>query len=152
MLEIFQYDFMIRAFTAGMIIAILAPTIGIFLVIKRYSLLADTLAHVSLFGVALGVLLGINPIGTSIIISTAAALGVDKLRRARKIFGESVLALFLSGGLAASLIVFGLAWVGQFIGHGIEGKKPSFLHDLQFLLIGPAWLMGFIYRRLGIVY
>ena len=61
MLEIFQYDFMIRAFTAGLIIAVLAPTIGIFLVIKRYSLLADTLAHVSLFGVALGVLTGVNP-------------------------------------------------------------------------------------------
>lgn len=109
MLEIFQYDFMVRAFIAGLIIAILAPTIGTFLVIKRYSLLADTLAHVSLFGVAMGLLVGVNPIITSIGASTIAALGIDRLRRVRKIFGESVLALFLSGGLAASLIVFGLA-------------------------------------------
>jgi len=47
-------------------------------------------------------------------------------------------------------IVFVLAWVGQFYGHKIEGKKPSFLKDLQFLLIGPAWLMSFIYQKLGI--
>jgi len=50
------------------------------------------------------------------------------------------------------LIVFVLAWVGQFYGHKVEGKKPSFLKDLQFLLIGPAWLLGFIYRKLGIPY
>lgn len=45
--------------------------------------------------------------------------------------------------------VFVLAWIGQFIGHKIEGKKPSFLNDLVFLLIGPAWLMSFIYKKLG---
>ncbi len=47
--------------------------------------------------------------------------------------------------------LFILAWIGQFWGHSVEGKKPSFLKDLQFLLIGPAWLLHFIYRRLGIV-
>jgi uncharacterized membrane protein YGL010W len=46
--------------------------------------------------------------------------------------------------------VFVLAWIGQFWGHKIEGKKPSFLKDLQFLLIGPAWLLSFLYRRAGI--
>ncbi len=49
-----------------------------------------------------------------------------------------------------SIILFVLAWIGQFYGHKIEGKKPSFLKDIQFLLIGPAWLMSFIYRKLGI--
>ncbi|MBF9222334.1 Mpo1 family 2-hydroxy fatty acid dioxygenase [Hymenobacter ruricola] len=47
------------------------------------------------------------------------------------------------------LIIFALAWVGQFWGHKVEGKKPSFLKDLQFLLIGPLWLLHFVYRRLG---
>ncbi|MBI1769821.1 MAG: DUF962 domain-containing protein [Bacteroidetes bacterium] len=51
-----------------------------------------------------------------------------------------------------ALIIFVAAWIGQFYGHKIEGKKPSFLKDLQFLLIGPAWLMHFIYKRLGIPY
>ncbi len=53
---------------------------------------------------------------------------------------------------AICTILFVLAWIGQFIGHRIEGKKPSFLKDLQFLLIGPAWLMGILYRRWGIPY
>lgn len=48
------------------------------------------------------------------------------------------------------VIVFVAAWIGQFYGHKVEGKKPSFLKDIQFLMIGPAWLMSFIYKRLGI--
>jgi len=51
-----------------------------------------------------------------------------------------------------SLVIFFAAWVGQFYGHKVEGKKPSFLKDIQFLLIGPAWLMHFIYKRVGIPY
>ncbi len=53
---------------------------------------------------------------------------------------------------AISLGIFVVAWVGQFYGHKVEGKKPSFFKDLQFLLIGPAWLMHFIYKKLGIKY
>ena len=52
----------------------------------------------------------------------------------------------------SSLILFVLAWIGQFIGHKIEGQKPSFFKDVVFLLIGPAWLMHFIYRKLRIEY
>ena len=51
-----------------------------------------------------------------------------------------------------SVAIFVLAWIGQFIGHHIEGKKPSFFKDVQFLLIGPAWLLGFIFRLVGIRY
>ncbi len=49
-------------------------------------------------------------------------------------------------------ILFVVAWAGQFWGHKIEGKKPSFFKDIQFLLIGPAWLLSFLYRRFGIPY
>lgn len=58
-------------------------------------------------------------------------------------------------GLPIAWVCLGLfvvAWVGQFVGHNIEGAKPSFFKDVQFLLIGPAWLLGFIYRRLGVAY
>ena len=51
-----------------------------------------------------------------------------------------------------ALAVFVLAWIGQFIGHVFEGKRPSFFKDLQFLLIGPAWLMSFVYRQVGLDY
>jgi uncharacterized membrane protein YGL010W len=50
------------------------------------------------------------------------------------------------------LIVFVLAWIGQFYGHKVEGQKPSFFEDLQYLMIGPAWLMSFIYDKFGIKY
>lgn len=51
-----------------------------------------------------------------------------------------------------ALLVFAVAWAGQFYGHHLEGKRPSFFKDVQFLLIGPAWLLGFVYRRFGISY
>jgi len=51
-----------------------------------------------------------------------------------------------------SLVIFIVAWIGQFIGHPIEGKRPSFFQDIQFLLIGPLWLVAALYRRLGVPY
>ena len=50
------------------------------------------------------------------------------------------------------IVIFVLAWIGQFIGHKIEGKKPSFFKDIQFLLVGPIWLLGFLFKRYGWTY
>ncbi len=52
--------------------------------------------------------------------------------------------------VAAMIAIFVAAWVGQFIGHNVEGARPSFFKDLQFLLIGPLWLMSFVYRKLDV--
>ena len=54
--------------------------------------------------------------------------------------------------LPALVVVFGVTWAAQFVGHALEGKKPSFFEDVQFLLIGPMWLLAAIYRRIGIGY
>jgi len=54
--------------------------------------------------------------------------------------------------LPVAIAVFVAAWVGQFVGHRIEGRKPSFVEDLRFLLVGPAWLLADAYRRFGIPY
>jgi len=51
-----------------------------------------------------------------------------------------------------AVAVFILAWIGQFVGHIFEGKRPSFFKDVQFLLIGPAWLMSFVYKKAGVDY
>lgn len=51
-----------------------------------------------------------------------------------------------------SLAIFVVAWIGQFIGHKIEGKKPSFFDDVRFLLIGPLFVLGVLYRRLHVLY
>ena len=54
--------------------------------------------------------------------------------------------------LALAGVLFVIAWIGQFVGHRIEGRRPSFLTDLAYLLIGPAWLMGKLMRRVHIAY
>ncbi len=108
MLEIFSYSFMIRALIAGGIIGVIAPLIGSFLVAKRYSLMADSLAHVSLAGVAVGLLLNVSPVLTAVIVSTITALVIERLRSQRGISGETALAMFLSGGLAIAIVLIGL--------------------------------------------
>lgn len=58
---------------------------------------------------------------------------------------------FLPWSIAISgAVVFVVSWIGQFIGHHYEGRRPAFIRDLQFLMIGPLWLLAFIYRRLGL--
>jgi zinc transport system permease protein len=109
MLEIFHYSFMIRALLVGSIIACIAPMIGIFLVSKRYSLMADTLSHVCLAGVAIGMLLQIYPVYTALIVSVFAAICIEKLSKSKRISGESTLALFLSGGLAVATVIISFA-------------------------------------------
>lgn len=109
MFDFFQYGFVVRGLEAGLIIAVIAPFIGIFLVLRRYSLIADTLAHVSLAGVALGLLLQINPILTALVSSAVSSLAIERLRNSKKIAGESALAIFLSGSLALAVILIGIA-------------------------------------------
>ncbi|MFZ2154479.1 MAG: metal ABC transporter permease [Candidatus Moraniibacteriota bacterium] len=108
-MEIFQYDFMLRGLVAAMAMAMIAPAIGIFLVLKRYSLITDTLAHVSLAGVALGLFLGINPLVTALISSVGASWAIEKIRNTKQVYSESALALFLSGSLALALVILSLA-------------------------------------------
>jgi zinc transport system permease protein len=100
---------MIRALVAGIIIAATAPLIGTFLVTKRYALIADTLSHVSLAGVAIGLLLQVYPVYTALIVSIIAAILIEKLSQDKRISGESTLALFLSGGLALATVLISLA-------------------------------------------
>ena len=83
----------------------------------------------------------------------------SKLAIGMLIFSAAVIAgiityekLGISPVYQLALVVFVAAWIGQFAGHKIEGKKPSFFQDIQFLLIGPIWLLGFLYRKLGIPY
>ena len=99
---------MVRGLEAGIIVALMAPAIGIFLVLRRYSLIADTLAHVSLAGIALGLLLGINPIYGAIGVTALSTVGIERLRTTKKVYGESALALFLSGSLAFAVVLLSL--------------------------------------------
>lgn len=118
--NILQYGFMVRGLEAGIIVAIIAPLIGIFLVLRRYSLIADTLAHVSLAGVAIGLFLGINPVLTALGAAVIASLGIERLRVSKKVYGDSALALFLSGSLALAIVILSL-------GHGFNASLFNYL-------------------------
>jgi len=120
MLEIFQYDFMIRAFVVGIVIGVIAPMIGLFLIVRRYSLFADTLSHVSLLGVAVGLLTNTQPVIAAAFFAVLGAVGIDRLEGKTKIYGESVLAVFLSGSLALATVLISLS-------HGFNVSLLNFL-------------------------
>ena len=105
MFEILQFEFMQRAFIGGLITAILAPLVGIFLVVRRYSLMVDTLSHVSLLGIAFGLLLNINPYFAATIMAVLGGLGIEKVKDSTKLYQEAILAMFLSGSLAIAIII-----------------------------------------------
>lgn len=98
--------------------------------------------------------------GTGLVIFAVAYYAVLSVPLAVGMAAISAIMLAVVQGMAglpiplwiSSLIVFVVAWIGQFIGHKIEGAKPSFFEDLQFLLIGPMWLLAALYRRAGISY
>jgi uncharacterized membrane protein YGL010W len=87
-----------------------------------------------------------------IVLSPLLAAGLIAFAALCIAVSATISSLDISPLWLVALVVFVLAWVGQFYGHKIEGKKPSFLKDLQFLLIGPAWLLHFIYKKIGLRY
>ena len=107
--EILQYSFMQRALVAGVMIGTIAPAIGVFLVLRRLSLIAYTLAHVALAGVALGLLTGIHPALGALAVAVVGAAGIERLRVSGRLYGEAALAIFLSGGLALAVVLISLA-------------------------------------------
>lgn len=107
-MEMFQYDFIQRAFIAGLAISFITPILGLFLILRRQSLMADTLSHISLAGVALGVILGIQPTWTTLFVVVLASLGIEYLRRVYQNFSEISVALMMSAGMALALILLSL--------------------------------------------
>jgi zinc transport system permease protein len=108
MFEMFEYDFMQRAFLAGIIIAVLASISGTFVVLKRYSLIGETLAHSSLLGVAVGLIAGYNPLWAAVVFAVVSAWVIEYLRSAFSLYSDAVLSILLSGSLAAAVIIVSL--------------------------------------------
>lgn len=106
---ILQYDFMIRALIGGLLVGALAPVLGTFLVLRRFSLLSDTLAHVALFGVAVGFAVNVYPTLTTFIAVTIAAVAMEVLRSRGRLPGDAVLAVALYSSLAAAVVVISAA-------------------------------------------
>ncbi|HYD34649.1 MAG TPA: metal ABC transporter permease [Vitreimonas sp.] len=111
---------MVRALLAGAMIAVVSPILGSFLIAKRYSIMSDSLAHVALAGIALGLFLGINPFLTALVVTLTSATLIEKVRSQQHISGELALAMFLSGGLALAVVLSGL-------GRGFNADLLSYL-------------------------
>src|SRR3989344_448638 len=151
--QLFQFDFLINAFQAGVLLALIAPIIGMFLVVRRYSLLADALAHVSLLGVALALLFQIPVFIGALCASILAALGMERLRIEGRVLGESIIALFLSSSLALSVVILSATT-------GLNANLLSYLFgslttvstgDVTILAVLAAVIVaffGFFYRQL----
>lgn len=156
MFEILQYEFMQRALIAGLIIAIIAPLLGTFLVVRRYSLLSDTLAHVALTGVAIGLLIGIHPIVGAVILTIVTAIAIEMIRQKRDIFGESLLAIFLSGSLAVAVVIMSslksldINFINFLFG-SITTVQPLDLWIIGILGVFVMLLTFFLYRTLFLV-
>lgn len=108
MTNFLTYEFIQRAFLAGTLLAIVAPVIGIFMVVSRYSAISDTLSHVALVGVAVGLLSGQSPLLVGILVTSLAGILIEIIRQNKKIYRESILVLVMSGSLAVVSILLSL--------------------------------------------
>tara|TARA_Y100001936_G_scaffold252348_1_gene311620 strand:- start:336 stop:1253 length:918 start_codon:yes stop_codon:yes gene_type:complete len=107
--EIFQYEFMNRAIIASFLVGATAPAFGVFLVLRRLSLIADTLAHVALAGVAIALITKAFAPLIALAATTTAAVSIEELRIRRLLPGDAALAVFLYGSLASAVVVISLA-------------------------------------------
>ncbi|MFZ8764491.1 metal ABC transporter permease [Enterococcus diestrammenae] len=107
-MALFSYEFMIKALWAVVFIAGIAPMLGVFLVIRRQSLMADTLSHVSLAGVALGFFLNLDPSLTTLAVVVVAAIVMEYLRSMYRTYSEISIAILMAGGLALALVLMNL--------------------------------------------
>ncbi|AND41530.1 MULTISPECIES: metal ABC transporter permease [Cytobacillus] len=114
---ILQYEFLQNAFLTGIIIGIIAPLLGVFIVVRRLSLIADALSHVTLAGIAASLLLekkfiglsGLNPLYMGMAFSVAGSLFIEKLRAVYKHYQELAIPIILSGGIGLGVIFISLA-------------------------------------------
>ncbi|TWT14640.1 metal ABC transporter permease [Streptococcus sp. sy010] len=105
MFDLLTYDFMLRAFLAVLAMSLFAPILGVFLILRSQSLMSDTLSHVSLAGVAIGVAMGLSPTWTTLIIVSLAAIFLEYLRSVYQHYMEIATAILMSAGLALSLMI-----------------------------------------------
>ncbi|OEF99376.1 metal ABC transporter permease [Vulcanibacillus modesticaldus] len=109
MLELLDFPFIQRALFAGLMIGIVSPLIGTFLVLRRLSFIGDTLSHTTLAGVAAGFLFGFYPIISGMVFAVLAALGIDFLRKTYQHYGELSMPIMMSAGIGVALVLISLS-------------------------------------------
>lgn len=109
MLEILQLDFMQRAVVAGLLVGLICPVMGVFIIMRRQSLIGDGLGHIAFAGVSTGWLLGIYPVISATIFTVSAAVGIEELRSRRPAFADMILAIFFYTGMALAILFSSMA-------------------------------------------
>lgn len=153
MFEFLQYEFVRNALFAGFLVSISTSMLGVYLILRRLSLIGDGLAHAAFGGIAVGFLLGVNPLLTALIFSALGSLGINRLISKAKVYGDSAIALVLSSGMALAIVIIGYV-------RGFNANLFSYLFgsilsvsfsDLLMLFVVALATLGFIvlnYRSL----
>jgi zinc transport system permease protein len=149
---IFQYSFMQNALMAAVFISILCPAVGVFLVLKRYSMMGDTLAHASFAGVAIGLISGLNPILSAFAFTSICGVLIELLRFYYKKYAELILAIVLTlcVGIAITLISSGRvgANINSFLFGSILTVTKEDLLTMLILSIISVFILFFFYNKL----
>lgn len=138
-MALFSSQFMIKALLATIFIAGIAPMLGVFLVIRRQSLMADTLSHVSLAGVALGFVWNVNPNLTTLIVVVVAAVLMEALRSMYRSYSEISIAILMAGGLALALVLSNLNG-----GNSATSIQSYLFGSILMITTEQVWILGFL--------
>lgn len=162
MISVFlEYEFLRNAFFAGILVGFLAPILGVFLVVRRLSLIADALSHITLSGIAASLLLGkyftffagVNPLYIGIVFSVAGALLIEKLRSLYRYYQELSIPIILSGGIGLGVVFISLAdgfntdLFNYLFGSVIAVTKAD-LYTILFITIVVTVCLVFFYKEL----
>lgn len=150
----FQLDFMQNAFMAGFIISILCPFIGLFLVLRRYSMIGDTLSHSSFAGVAIGLVLGVNPLITAFLFTTLCAIIIELLREYYKKYAELVMSLVLTFSLGIAIILISSGKASAKVNSFLFGSilTVSTQDIFMILIVGIICLIALIFLYNKLIY
>lgn len=134
MLEMFEYAFMQKAFLVGILLAIIIPLIGVIVVLKRLSMIGDALSHTSLAGVALGLLLGIDPIVGAVAVCVVAAFSIEAIRRKLPRYAEISISIIMSVGIGLASILTGFIEDGAAFNSFLFGSIVA-ITDTEVLMV-----------------
>ncbi|MHB8917295.1 MAG: metal ABC transporter permease [Desulfocucumaceae bacterium] len=129
-MDIFDYGFMRTAFLTGLVTGVVCPVVGLFVTLRRLSMIADALSHVCLSGVVAGLIMGTHPVITSSVFSLAGAMLIEGLRARYKNYSELAIAIILSAGVAGGAILLSM-------GSGLNANFMSYLFG-SIITVGAA--------------
>ncbi|MBU5316759.1 metal ABC transporter permease [Clostridium bornimense] len=148
----FQYDFMIYALIGGMLISLICPAIGTFLVLKRYSLMGDTLAHASFAGIALGIATGTDPVLSAVVFTSISGVVIEFLSIFLKKYGDLIMSIILtfSVGIAITLISTGKTKtnINSYLFGSILTITPKDLYIIGILSVVTFIILFFLFNSL----